>query len=185
MSTKLYRRSIKKSAWETIKSLTVFKGRLIRIKHDIVGLPGGGRGIYDYLEKNDSVIIIAKINQTFVLVEQYRYTIRQPLIEFPQGGTRSGESPEIAAKRELAEETGFVAQSMVLLGKIYLQKGITSQGGYVYVASGLSKGKQNLEAEEQELTVKTISQSKLKKMIKERIITDAPTLAAYALYSSR
>jgi 8-oxo-dGTP pyrophosphatase MutT (NUDIX family) len=175
--------SSNKGKFTTKRSETLFKGKWITLKHDSIVLPDGSEGIYDYVEKNDSVTIVAKVEDKFVLVEQYRYTVKKTMLEFPQGGIRDDEDPEIAARRELEEETGFVAEELRFLGRIDFQKGITSQGSYIYYASGSIKGNNNLEKEEQDLLVKMAKIEDIKKMIEDGKITDAPTIAAYSLYS--
>lgn len=52
---------------------------------------------------------------TFVLVQQYRPVVARWTIEFPGGLRDPGENPEIAAGRELKEETGYKVIEMVPL----------------------------------------------------------------------
>ncbi|MFN8576204.1 MAG: NUDIX hydrolase [Candidatus Sericytochromatia bacterium] len=65
-----------------------------------------------------------------VLVEQYRKAINNKLIEFPAGlvgDTDSEEKIELAANRELEEETGYKAENMFYLFETPVSAGLTSE----------------------------------------------------------
>ena len=62
---------------------------------------------YHYFEEPDNVIIIPKINNQFVLVNQKREPINKNNYEFPMGWIDKGENSFDAANRELIEETGY------------------------------------------------------------------------------
>ena len=51
-----------------------------------------------------------------LVVEQFRHGIDAPTLEIPGGGCDAGETPEVAARRELREETGFLSERWVSLG---------------------------------------------------------------------
>ena len=63
------------------------------------------------------VLAVTK-NGTFPLVRQFRPALEMVTLELPSGHVDSGETPEQAAKRELREETGFVANELILLGSL-------------------------------------------------------------------
>jgi 8-oxo-dGTP pyrophosphatase MutT (NUDIX family) len=54
----------------------------------------------------------------FVMVEQFRHGTQRITIEFPAGIVEEGESPIDCAIRELEEETGYVAGSAELVGRV-------------------------------------------------------------------
>lgn len=64
-----------------------------------------------------SVFAVTK-NGAFPLVRQFRPAIEEFTLELPSGHVDQGETPEQAAKRELREETGFVANELILLGSL-------------------------------------------------------------------
>ncbi len=74
-----------------------------------------------------------------VLVGQYRYPTDGYSWEIVEGGVDDGEDHVEAARRELEEEAGLVAESWVPLGgEMHLSNSVTSERAFLYVATGLS-----------------------------------------------
>ena len=71
-----------------------------------------------------------------VLVRQFRHGIRRDTLEVPGGMVDPGESPEEAAVRELAEETGYVADRVRFLGRVHPNPAIQGNWSYTYLAEG-------------------------------------------------
>lgn len=72
---------------------------------------------YYVIEAMDCVSIIALTDDKYVLlVQQYRHTLDKESLELPSGHIEKMETPEDAARRELLEETGFIAENLELLG---------------------------------------------------------------------
>ena len=68
------------------------------------------------LEYDDEVMIFAVTReQEVVLIRQYRHGVQQAILELPGGSVDEGESPAEAAKRELMEETGYAADTLIEL----------------------------------------------------------------------
>jgi ADP-ribose pyrophosphatase len=68
---------------------------------------------------SDYVSVLAVTAQkSIVLVRQYRPAIEQMTLELPSGHVDKGDTPEEAARKELREETGFVAEKFILLGEL-------------------------------------------------------------------
>ena len=170
--------------WKTVKSKTIYKGKYLTFKHDDVLLPNSKAGVYDYIEKNDTILIIPKLDDAFYLVQQYRYTVKQSLIEFPQGTCDAGEDLQTAAIRETEEELGLKPQKIELLGRIFLAKGSSSQAINVFLATHFEPGSIKLDSTEQELIGMKVSEEKFREMIRSGQIIDSPTLAAYTLYQA-
>lgn len=102
--------------WQKIKETVVYKGwRNMLIK--TFKLPDGNTASFDVVQNGDYVTIAAFTKaKEAILVRQFRPGPERELISFPEGYLESGESPEVAARRELIEETGYQA------GKIIYQK---------------------------------------------------------------
>jgi len=74
---------------------------------------------YYVIQAPDCVCVIAQTDdKQILLVEQYRPTIREKTIELPAGHIETGETPRLAARRELLEETGYRAATLYSLGTI-------------------------------------------------------------------
>jgi len=81
-------------------------------------LPNGKMATFDVVQMNDFVSIIAFTkNREAILVKQYRPGAEMMMTSFPEGMIEQGESPKLAAARELLEETGYQASKFVLLKK--------------------------------------------------------------------
>ena len=128
-----------------------------------------------------AAIFPVKGDGKIVLVKQYRYIVGESLFEIPAGTLQEGESPEDCAKRELAEETGYIADELKYLGSFYASPGTSTEIVYSYVARVSSAEKQKLEVDE-EISVVEVSLKDLITMVKEGKIKDSKTLATLLLY---
>jgi ADP-ribose pyrophosphatase len=113
-----------------------------------------------------------------VLVSQYRFPVKKKIWEIPAGKLEEGEKPEIGAKRELKEETGYEAKELKKIGEFYLSPGYSTEYMYLFLAKGLKKGEQNLDKDEVIEKVRIFDLKEMLKMIKKREILDAKTILA-------
>ena len=104
--------------------------------------------------------------------------------EFPQGTAPdlADVEPAALAEQELREETGLRAESMVLLGLLDVAPGMSSQRGRVFLATGITEGQHEREHEEQDMHSAWFSRGEVEQMIVEGKITDAQSIAAWALF---
>ncbi len=146
----------------------VFEERIekSKIKWDLVNVPRAV-GILPLIGKDK-----------IVLIRQFRFPINKEIWEIPAGKLKKGEKPEIGAKRELEEETGYMAKNLKKVGEFYLSPGYSTEYMYLFLARGLKKGQQNLSKREKIKEVKVFSKKEILKMIKERKIVDAKTILA-------
>ena len=119
----------------------------------------------------------------FHLVEQYRYPTGARSWEFPSGSFPPGTtgSVEEMAASELAEETGFKAGSWRALGRLDVASGTTGQRVHVFLASDLVPGEPHREPAEQDMVQRWFSRTRVEQMIRDGVITDGPSVAAYLL----
>lgn len=109
----------------------------------------GVEGDYIVNECPDWVIVIAEKDGSFLMVKQFRHGEERLSIEFPGGVIDAGETPEQAAARELLEETGATASSLVHLGSMNPNPALFANHFHVYLATGLTfSGKQELDHDE-------------------------------------
>lgn len=166
-----------------LSSRVVYENRHLRLREDEIRFADGTEGVYSHIERPDFALIIAMENDGFHLVEQYRYPVGRRSWEFPQGtfpGMRTGD-PEELAREELRQETGLVAATMRHIGRLHCAKALTGQAFDVFVATGLTPGEPELEVEEQDLVHRWVPRSRFEDMIRQGLVTDDSTLAAYAL----
>lgn len=139
----------------------------------------------DIIRHPGAVVILPFVDdESICLIKNFRLTLAKQLLELPAGTCTPGEDPSHTAKRELTEETGFAASDWEFLQTFYMSPGILDEAMHVYVARGLTPGKQNLEADEQ-IENQIISVAELERMIRAGEIIDGKTIAAYALWKAR
>jgi 8-oxo-dGTP pyrophosphatase MutT (NUDIX family) len=171
---------------ERIASREVYRNPWMIVREDDVRRQDGTAGIYGVIDKPTYALVIARDGDRFRLVEQFRYPIGLRRWEFPQGtapGTLDGNEPLPAdlAAQELREETGLRAASMVILGQLDVAPGMSSQRGWVFLATGITEGDHDREPEEQDMHSEWFTGEQIERMIVDGIITDAQTLAAWTL----
>jgi len=156
------------------------------VREDEIERDNGARGIYGVIEKHDSAIILPIDNGLVYLVEQFRYPVGVNSLEFPQGSLeRNDVEPEAIAREELQAETGLVADSLECLGEIYIAWGYAKQKAYAFLATGLKPSIGQRDAEEHDLAVHKVSVARLQQLVRENVIKDAQTMAAWSLYLTR
>jgi len=97
---------------------------------------------WEIIETRDAVGILPIEKEKVYLIKQYRFPVEDWLIEIPAGKIEN-ESPEEAARRELFEETGFIAKDLRFLGCFYLSPGNLNEKIYLFLAE--IKEKKNLK----------------------------------------
>ncbi len=166
---------------KTLKSDIVFNGRIMTVRKDEIELPTGKTSFREIIEHSGGVVILASYikdnEEKILMVKQFRYPLKQVILELPAGKLELGENPFDAAKRELVEETGYKAKTWKELGFIYTSAGYSNEKLYIYKATDLEfVGECPDEGE----FLKNCEYSKenILEMIKSGEITDAKTICA-------
>jgi 8-oxo-dGTP pyrophosphatase MutT (NUDIX family) len=170
-----------------ISSRVVYRNRWMTVREDEIERPDGSRGVYGVVDKPDFGIVIPAEDGGFHLVQEFRYPIGQRTWSFPQGslpGLRDAD-PEHLARTELAEETGLRAGRLEHLGFLHGAHGMSGQGFHAWLATDLVRGEPSREHEEQDMRCRWVSRREFERMIRDRLVTDDATVAAYALLMLR
>src|SRR6476619_3052148 len=168
---------------QTVATREIYRNSWLTLREDDIRRPDGSSGIYAVVDKPTYALVIARDGDRFHLVEQYRYPLGLRRWEFPQGaapGLENSEPMELA-ERELREETGLRAEAMTLLGQLDVAPGMSSQRGWVFVATGITEGEHDREHEEQDMHSAWFSRAEVERMMRDGEITDAQSIAAFAL----
>ena len=163
----------------TVSSQTIFRGRIIRVDMDQVELPDGKTADREVVYHPGGVAVLALDRDNSVsLVRQFRYPIRQELLELPAGKLDHGAEEDrlLGAKRELSEETGLEAEKWTYLGYTLASPGFCDEALHMYLAQGLTHKKQHLD-EDEFLDVVTMPFQQLVEQVMDGTITDAKTVA--------
>ncbi len=136
--------------WTRGASEHLYRSKWFNLRRDEVVLPSGEGIQYTVVEHPGYAMVVPLLDDGRVLLEHvYRYTIQETSLECPSGGL-DGEAPDVAARRELEEETGWVAGRMEPLGAFYGSNGISDERFHVFLATGLAPtGTMQREATEQ------------------------------------
>jgi ADP-ribose pyrophosphatase len=132
-----------------------------------------------------AVLIVPVLADGRLVVErQFRYPVGQVFVEFPAGKLEPGDAVLCNAKRELAEEAGYVATSWEPLGRIHSVVGYSNEVIDIYVAEGLAHVGAKLDDGEF-LEIVTMSTGEMLAALDRGEITDAKTVTALLLYARR
>ncbi len=166
---------------EKISSQIVYEGKILTYTVDKVKLPNGRESTREVLIHNGGVTIIAQPEPSkIVLVKQFRYAIGKVFWELPAGTLHKNENPIIAAKRELKEETGYIAKSLEPMGIVYPLPGYSNEVLYFFRATELIDDEPEPDPDEN-IEVKVMDLKQVWQMIKDGEIRDAKTISGISL----
>jgi ADP-ribose pyrophosphatase len=155
----------------------VFSGSLLRVQRDRVKLPDGTEGTREYIRHPGAVMIVPQFDDGRILLErQFRYPHRREFIELPAGKCEAGEPHLETAKRELLEETGYVAAEWKRLCVLHTAIAYTDEAIELYLARGLEKRERKLDQGEF-LEIFELPLAEAMEMVRDGRITDAKTVA--------
>jgi ADP-ribose pyrophosphatase len=121
-----------------VESALVYEGGFIRVHKDSVMLPDGAVTSREYITHPGAVAVLAMLdNGNLVMERQYRYAPQREFIELPAGKIDHGEDILICAKRELLEETGYVAKEWIHLTTAWPCIGYADERMEYFLARGL------------------------------------------------
>lgn len=168
---------------DALSSRPVYANAWMAVREDDVRRDDGTTGLYAVVDKPTYALVIALDGERVHLVEQFRYPLGQRRWEFPQGTApdRTEMEPAELARRELREETGLRAGSLLALGTVDAAPGMCSQRRSVFLATDLVAGAPEREPEEQDMRSALWTRAELEDAIRQGRVSDAQSLAAYAL----
>jgi ADP-ribose pyrophosphatase len=144
--------------YEVLSTNRAFTGRVISVRSDVVAMPDGVTGVRDVVEHPGAVAVLAlrgtSPNHEVLVVNQYRHPVSRRLDELPAGLLDvEHESALDAAKRELAEEAGYRAETWHVLVDLLTSPGMTDEAIRVFLAQDLEPCDRDVqEHEEVEMT---------------------------------
>lgn len=166
------------------KRLVEQKGRFLHYCVDEVTLSNGHISTRELVTHPGAVAIVAiTAEKEIILVRQYRYPVQEILYEIPAGKLEPGEDPAVSAPRELAEETGFIANKWEKLGTFYTAPGFSNENMHLFYATDLVKKEAHPDPDEI-ITYEKIPLPHVWEMVKTGLIKDGKTILA-ALWLER
>ena len=164
-----------------LSSKLIYDGKVVKLYVDDVKCPNNNISKREIVKHNGGVCVLAIVDDKVILEKQYRYAYDEVLYELPAGKLEINEDSYVAGLRELEEETGYKAKSLINYGKMYPTCGYSNEIIYLYVAEGLSKSKRNLD-EDEFIDIEFVEMDKVIEMINQGIIKDAKTICLISKY---
>lgn len=165
---------------KTINSNLIFQGKVVSLKVDTV-LINEHISKREVIEHNGGVCIAIKKDDKFAIVKQYRYALKQYMLEFTAGKLEKDEYINEAVLREANEETGYTIENLEYVGKIHPSCGYLTEVIHLFKGDAIDFVGQNFD-EGEDIEVKWFTKKEIDQMIRSGEISDAKTIAlAYFL----
>ena len=172
--------------FKRIKRELVAKGHIIDYYHDTMQIPNGNVAVWDFIKHNGAVAMVAvRDDGKLLMVRQYRNALERETLEIPAGGLNGPDEPtDLAAARELEEETGYRCEHPEFLMSIRTTVAFCDEKIDIYVARNLIPSRQHLD-EDEFINVEAYSVEELVEMIYEGKLQDSKTVGAILAYARK
>ena len=138
---------------------------------------------FHVVDRNDCVQIVARAHDgRLIMVEQYRPGVRRVSLEFPAGVLEPGEDPVAGALRELAEETGYRAQSGVVIGRADLDPAIETSGLHIVRVDGCTAEGDSHQDDGEAVAVRLVAEDELEGLIVKGELCHTAAIATWYFY---
>jgi ADP-ribose pyrophosphatase len=163
----------------------IYAGRILTLRLKYLPQPDGRRHLREIVEHQPGAAVVAVDDHGQVLlVRQPRPAVNARLLELPAGLIDPGEQPMDCARRELEEETGFVARALEPLVAFYTSPGFTDELLHVFVARGLEASRVRHDEEEEIELVRMPLGAAIEQVLRGEI-SDAKTVTGLLAYARR
>lgn len=172
--------------FKRLKRELVAKGAIIDYYQDTMLIPNGNVAKWDLIDHQGAAAVVAvREDGRLLMVRQYRNALERETLEIPAGGLNGRKEPtDVAAMRELEEETGYVCDHVELLNSIYTTVAFCNEKIDIYLARDLRKGRQHLD-EDEVINVEAYDLEELKEMIFACKIQDSKTICGIMTYAAK
>ena len=168
-----------------IERREAYKGKVLTVYDDLVDI-GGHRVHWDFIHHDGAAAVLPVLEDgRILLVRQFRHALGRYTLELPAGKLdKPGEPFEECARRELEEETGYIAEQLEFLLFVNTSVAFMDEKIGVYLARDLKKGEVHWD-EDEELGVEAWDLEDLKQLNKKGEMTNAMTVAALMTYAAK
>ena len=129
-----------KPPWKTLSSKRIYENIWYALREDRVRTHAGKNITYTYMEHPGAVAVVPLTSAgEIVLINSYRYTVKDWCWEIPMGG-RDHKDLEVVARKELLEEIGGICQSLEYINYFYPSNGVSDTRCDVFLARGVEMG---------------------------------------------
>lgn len=162
----------------------IYRGRKIDLALQAVSLKDGSTKEREVVIHRGAVALVPMVDAGHVcLLKNHRYSVGETLIEVPAGTIDPGETPDSTALRELAEETGYLAERICRIAEWFVSPGFLTERMFLYLCEGLKAGPTEHQPDEQ-LEPMIVPWQEAVAMVDDGRIRDAKSMLAI-LYCDR
>jgi ADP-ribose pyrophosphatase len=165
-----------------LSSAIIYQGAVFGLRRDEVIEPSGVRTTREVITHPGSVVVLPVLpDGRILLIQQYRHATRSYLWELVAGRMDPGETPKVAAARELIEETGYRAKHLRVFLDVFPTPGFLEERMFILLAEGLTEGKAEPE-EDEKIVSQAYNRKQLERMIRGGKLRDAKSVAGILYY---
>lgn len=157
------------------RSRIVWRGSSWQLRLDEWQSPDGQSYEKGVVEHPGSVVLLPLDGENVIMLQQYRHSLGQTILELPAGTRHWDEDWLSCAQRELREETGYRAENFTSLGQVWAAPGLSNEQMYLFLASNLSPAPLPADADEM-ITLQPTPLAELVKMALDGRLTDAKSV---------
>jgi ADP-ribose pyrophosphatase len=167
-------------------SQEVYKCSLFRVTEDEAQDAKTGFHIKRSVVRHAGSAVMMAVDEKkrILLVRQYRLPAERYLWELPAGRLDPGEKPLQAAKRELAEETGYRARTWARLASFWVSPGYVQERMTIFLATNLTAGEAT-PMEDERIESRWVTRQELGRLIRDGKIEDAKTMIGFMMWDRR
>lgn len=171
---------------ETISKETLIEGLIFNLERHVVSLPNGATSKRDVIRHPGAIGVVAQTpSGDFLMVRQYRKAIEQITVEVVAGTLDPGEESLVTAHRELREETGRIAKTMVPIGTIHPSPGYIEERIDLFFAELSDEIDETSMDDDEFVEAFECSADEVRRMLLDGEITDSKTVSAWWFYENR
>jgi len=167
--------------WKRLDSSEVYRASIFTVHRERSRSETSGREHeFDILDSSDWVNVIAVTDEGNVaLIRQYRHGTREVTLEIPGGMVEGDEPPLQAARRELAEETGFTAGSWEQIGVVEPNPAFQTNRTYTFIARGARRTTEPRPDPNEEIDVEEHPLEEIPGLMRDGTIKHALVICAF------
>lgn len=157
----------------------VYAGRKFSVERSVLDHTNGRSSVFEVVRHPGAVVILPlTLHGEILVIRQYRHALATSILELPAGTLEVGESPNACASREIVEEVGYRAGTMLDLGVLYPAPGFCDEKQYLFLATDLSPASAPGDDDEF-IEVVPMSAAGIREAIKSGELSDAKSIAAF------
>ena len=166
-------------------SKEVYQCRLFSVTEDEAVDPKTGFTIKRSVVRHAGSAVMMAVDEKkrILMVRQYRLPAEKYLWELPAGKVDPGEKPLQAAKRELAEETGYKARTWTKLASFWASPGFVQERMTIYLAMDLTAGAAT-PMDDERIEARWFTRKEVREMIAAAKIEDAKTMVGFLTWQN-